>query len=87
MSPGDLAAQVEGLSIDLQRYKKAVKLADVLDAFRITSEVAVTFPIEHREKIADVAKSRSPSQITWTLTVSLLRQREQTRADAIGRLL
>lgn len=62
------------------RTRKAVAIADMLDAFGLTPEQASALAVGERLDVATAAGVKVPSEPTWEQAVGTLRQRLAVRA-------
>lgn len=61
------------------RQRKAIAIADMLDAFSISSDQAADLTAGERLDVATAAGVNTPSAATWDTTVAMLRAREECR--------
>jgi hypothetical protein len=69
------------------RLRKALRLADHLDAYRITAAKAASLTAGQRLDVATSAGVKLPSDATWALVVEALERRELHRARAENAIL
>lgn len=62
------------------RYRKAERLADVLETFGATSSSAESLATEGRRTAERLAMVRTASEPTWALVAEILRTRARVRA-------
>jgi hypothetical protein len=66
------------------RYEKAIVLADLIDAAGIDSATVQAMDAAHWEMLAEAARGKMPSAETRQLVISMLQNREQSRALVRG---
>lgn len=61
------------------RYRKAERLADVLETFSAAPVDALSLPCEGRRMAEKLAMVRTASEATWALVAEILRARAAAR--------
>ena len=67
----------------IARYRKAERLADVLETFHGTAKDAETLATEGRRTAEKLAMVRVASEATWALTAMILDTRSKVRAAIV----